>query len=312
MRSASRVCLAVLALAAPFVLSAQDSRIEVVLDLSQEFYYEGDPMTVRISVRNIGNEKTANPIRQPLFGGFVVKSGGAKLEPTGKSAAEEPARPADLAPQSFYGGLINLVDLYPQLNTTGTHEIHWSGDGLVSNALIVTVIPRFDPRRDYTGEIETNYGSIEIELYTRDAPIAVKSFVDLAHAEYYDGLLIHEVQGDSYVMGGDGRFADPPRRPIRFPAEQSTLPLVAGTLVLRPVGPAPPANGSTFVILLRPQPKWTGQVTVLGQVVRGLDVVREISNVPSTMRSSTPNFKPLRDVVIRKVSIREKSPASGG
>ena len=74
---------------------------------------------------------------------------------------------------------------------------------------------------------------------------------------------------DDYIVAGDPRFAQPPRRSITFPAEQSTLPLVAGTVVLKPVGAAPPANGSTFVILLKPQPAWTGQVTVLGQVTRG-------------------------------------------
>jgi cyclophilin family peptidyl-prolyl cis-trans isomerase len=107
-------------------------------------------------------------------------------------------------------------------------------------------------------------------------------------------------------VGGDPRFASEPRQPIQYPAEQSTLPLVAGTVVMRPVRPAPPANGSTFVIMLRPQPTWTGQVTVLGQVVEGLDVVQQLSRVPSSMRNSQPNFKPLREVKIKRVTIREK------
>ena len=113
-------------------------------------------------------------------------------------------------------------------------------------------------------------------------------------------------------MGGDPRFANEPRQPIQYPAEQSAFPLVAGTVVMRPVRAAPPANGSTFVIMLRPQPTWTGQVTVLGQVVEGLDVVQRLSRVPSSMRNSQPNFKPLREVMIQRVTIREKPTEAAG
>jgi cyclophilin family peptidyl-prolyl cis-trans isomerase len=79
--------------------------------------------------------------------------------------------------------------------------------------------------------------------------------------------------------------------------------VVAGTVVLKPAGLAPPANSSQFIIALRPEPKWTGQFTVLGQVTDGLEIVRKISNVPSTDR---PNFRPIKDIHTVKVTILEK------
>jgi cyclophilin family peptidyl-prolyl cis-trans isomerase len=78
---------------------------------------------------------------------------------------------------------------------------------------------------------------------------------------------------------------------------------VAGTVVLKPAGLAPPANSSQFIIALRPEPKWTGQFTVLGQITEGLEVVRKISNTPSTDR---PDFRPIKEVHTVRVTVVEK------
>jgi cyclophilin family peptidyl-prolyl cis-trans isomerase len=304
-----RLSAALAALISPLLLAPSAmgaGEVAVRLELSQRFYYVGDALDVRITVLNRGDKKVENPIKSALFDGFFVRRDGVVLERTGETTAEEPPRVAKLAPGSFYGAVLNLVDLYPQLGETGTYEIYWSANRIVSEMLVVTILPRFDPTKEYQGTIETDQGSIVVDLFVKQSPIAVKSFIDLANAGFYDDLQISEVRADEYVVGGDPRFASEPRQPIQYPAEQSTLPLVAGTVVMRPVRPTPPANGSTFVIMLRPQPTWTGQVTVLGQVVEGLDVVQRLSRLPSSMRNSQPNFKPLREVKIIKVTIREK------
>jgi peptidyl-prolyl cis-trans isomerase A (cyclophilin A) len=284
--------------------------ITVSLELAQQFYYEGDPLSVRISVRNASPAGVPNPVRSPLFAGFRVRRAeGEFIRPQGPPRAEEPARPDTLTPEAFYGGVVNLVESHPQLAGRGKYEIHWSADGLISNMLLVTVIPRYDPALAYAAQIVTDLGTIEIDLLPAGAPIALKAFVDMAQAGLYDGLTIHEVQADAFISGGDPRFVDPPRRAISFPAESSSLPLLSGTVVLRPVRAAPPANGPGFMILLRPQPTWTGQVTAIGQVVRGLDIVQRISRVPASPRNAQPPGKPLKDVAIRTVVIRGKPAA---
>ena len=65
------------------------------------------------------------------------------------------------------------------------------------------------------------------------------------------------------------------------------------------------------MILLRQQPSWAGQATVLGQVVRGLDVAQRISRRPSTQGTSKPFFKPLKDIRILRVTISEKGQGGG-
>ncbi len=286
--------------------SAGTGDVAVRLELSQQFYYEGDALDLRITVYNPHDKKASNPIGSSLFAGFKVRSGGQILEPAGQASAEEPSRPGKLAPDSFYGAVVNMVELFPQLAAAGSYQIFWNADGVLSDMIVVTIIPRYDPAKEYVGEVETDQGTIVIDLFGKSSPIAVKSFVDLAQAGFYDGLRFHEIRADNYIVGGDPRFGERQQQSIQYPAELSTLPLVTGTVVMRPVRATPPANGSTFVIMLRPQPTWNGQVTPLGQVVRGLDVVQRLSRTPTTGLNSKPNFKPLRELKIKQVTIHEK------
>lgn len=297
-------------LAAPLVLfslcSAATGDVAVRLELSQQFYYEGDALELRVTVHNPHDKNLSNPIESPLFAGFKVRSEGQLLEPAGRASAEEPSRPDKLAPDSFYGAVVNMVELFPRLAVAGTYQIFWNADGVVSDMIVVTIIPRYDPTKEYVCEVETDHGTIVIDLFSKSSPIAVKSFVDMAQARFYDGLRFHEVRADHYIVGGDPRSVGREQPSIQYPAELSSLPLVAGTVVMRPVRAVPPSNGSTFVILLRPQPSWQGQVTPLGQVVRGLDVVQRLSRTPSTGLNTKPNFKPLQELEIKRVTIHEK------
>ena len=301
------VLVALASILVPCSLStAGTGDVGVRLELSQQFFYEGDALNLRVTVYNPHDTKVSNPIESPLFAGFKVRSGDETLEPTGQASAEEPSRPRKLAPESFYGAVVNMVELFPRLAAAGSYQIFWNNDGVLSDMILVTIIPRFDPTKEYVGEVETDQGTIVIDLFGKSSPIAVKSFVDLAQAGFYDELQFHEVRADNYIVGGDPRFGDRRQPSIQYPAELSTLPLVAGTVVMRPVRATPPANGSTFVIMLRPQPTWNGQVTPLGQVVRGLDVVQRLSRALTTGLNSKPNFKPLQELKIKQVAIREK------
>ena len=52
-------------------------------------------------------------------------------------------------------------------------------------------------------EMITDKGTMLIEFYDEDAPIAVKNFVDLSKKGFYDGLIFHRVIPDFMVQGGD-------------------------------------------------------------------------------------------------------------
>jgi peptidyl-prolyl cis-trans isomerase B (cyclophilin B) len=52
-------------------------------------------------------------------------------------------------------------------------------------------------------EMETEKGTMKIEFYDQDAPIAVKNFTDLAKKGFYDGLIFHRVIPNFMIQGGD-------------------------------------------------------------------------------------------------------------
>ena len=51
--------------------------------------------------------------------------------------------------------------------------------------------------------LETNQGSIEIELFPKIAPKACENIVTLAKKGYYDGVIFHRVIKDFMIQGGD-------------------------------------------------------------------------------------------------------------
>ena len=302
-RTAAVLCLFALTAALP-ASSQAPSDVTVNLELSQQFYYAGDPLPVRISVGNNGSDSLSNPVKIDLSRGFKILKDGKPLERADGKVAE-PTRPSKLAPLTFYGAVVDLASLYPGLGQVGSYSISWEGNGVRSQELLIKMLPKYDPAKRYEAEVQTSMGNYTITFAADISPIAVKAFVDMANADFYDALPIHEVRPKLSVAAGDAQYAPTPRRPFLFPAEKSSRPVLAGTVILKPAQPSPPANSSQFVVMLRPEPALLGQVTVLGQVTKGLDVVKRISEVASSAQTSRPAFKPLKDVTIRDIVLRE-------
>jgi peptidyl-prolyl cis-trans isomerase B (cyclophilin B) len=50
--------------------------------------------------------------------------------------------------------------------------------------------------------METDKGTIHLELFDKDAPNTVKNFTDLAKSGFYDGLAFHRVIPNFMIQGG--------------------------------------------------------------------------------------------------------------
>jgi cyclophilin family peptidyl-prolyl cis-trans isomerase len=286
------------------VFAQSAAPITVDLELNQHFFYEGDPLHMRVSVRNNSDAEVSNPIKIKLFKGFNARTvEGRELTLAASAGLTHPKKLESMTPLSFYGGIVDITAIFSELKQIGTYEISWAANGLESNSIVLQVIPRYDPAKRYGAILSTSAGEIELALFADESPITAKAFIDMANSGFYDGLKVTELHSDAYIVAGDGRTGNPPRVGFQYPAEQSTLRLVAGTVIMKPTGAAPPANGSEFMILLRPIPTWAGQVTVLGQVVKGLKVVQELSNLPNHGQTRRPHFKPLKEIEIIKVTI---------
>ena len=123
--------------------------------------------------------------------------------------------------------------------------------------------------------IETDKGTIEIELDVLDAPLTCENFMTLARKGYFDGLTFHRVVPNFVVQGGDprGDGEGGPGHTIRDELNQE--PYLRGT-----VGMAlswKDTGGSQFFITHSPQPHLDARYTVFGRVVSGMEVADRLS-----------------------------------
>jgi len=147
--------------------------------------------------------------------------------------------------------------------------------------------------------IETNMGTIEIELYEQRAPITTKNFIDLSEKGFYDGVIFHRVIDGFMIQGGDpeGTGFGGPGYKIDDEFHPELAHESAGILSMANSGPN--TGGSQFFITLDPTPHLDGKHAVFGKVVEGMDVVEEIGKVKTGAKD-----KPVEDVVMEKVTIK--------
>jgi len=70
---------------------------------------------------------------------------------------------------------------------------------------------------------------------------------------------------------------------------------------------APEESGSIFMIATVPKPDMDTRYTVFARVTEGLDTVKAITNLPTAGGGGArAAMRPIRDVVMKKVEIREK------
>jgi peptidyl-prolyl cis-trans isomerase B (cyclophilin B) len=128
-----------------------------------------------------------------------------------------------------------------------------------------------------TATIETEKGTIQLELFDEDAPKTVANFEKLANDGFYDGLTFHRVIDDFMIQGGCPKGTGTGGPGYQFDDEPGALALkhdTPGTLSMANAGPN--TNGSQFFITHGPTPHLDGKHALFGRVTEGQDVVDSI------------------------------------
>lgn len=135
---------------------------------------------------------------------------------------------------------------------------------------------QIDVAKTYLISMETNKGTIELELYPEHAPITVNNFVFLTRNGYYDGVSFHRVISNFVIQGGDPTGTGRGGPGYKFADEVYGNPLKHKTGFISMANAGPNTNGSQFFITHSPQPHLDGKHTVFGKVTSGMDVVNAI------------------------------------
>jgi peptidyl-prolyl cis-trans isomerase B (cyclophilin B) len=135
--------------------------------------------------------------------------------------------------------------------------------------------------------IETNKGTMVVELYPADAPKTVENFEKLANEGFYDGVKFHRVIPEFVVQGGDPLSKELPTGHPRIgtggpgytiKCETKGNPRTHEVGALSMAHAGKDTGGSQFFIVLdeRNTRHLNGVHTVFGKVMQGTDVLKQI------------------------------------
>lgn len=153
--------------------------------------------------------------------------------------------------------------------------------------------------------IETNMGTIELELFTDKAPKTAANFAGLAEKGYYNGVIFHRVIDNFMIQGGDPTGTGMGGESIygkKFEDEFHPDLKHDKPGILSMANAGPNTNGSQFFITLVPTPWLDNRHSVFGRVIKGMEVVQAIGKVETTK----PSDRPKKDVVMKKVKIEKR------
>lgn len=152
--------------------------------------------------------------------------------------------------------------------------------------------------------VKTNRGNITLQFFNEDSPVTVNNFLNLAQEGFYNNTKFHRVIEGFMIQGGDPNSKTDNTNTYgtggpgyKFADEINNNKLVAGSLAMANSGPN--TNGSQFFIVTAEETPWLdGAHTNFGQVVDGMEVVREIEAVETGVRDV-----PLEPIVINDIEL---------
>jgi len=180
----------------------------------------------------------------------------------------------------------------------------------------VSTFPELDIEGDgeLRADLKTSKGVITVRLHEVKAKNTVKNFVGLATGKIewtdpnndevtsrplYDGTVFHRVIPNFMVQAGDplGKGTGGPGYRFKDEFHATLRHHKAGVLSMANSGPN--SNGSQFFVTEVATPWLDSKHSVFGEVIEGMDVVKEIAQTPS----NPVNNRPHEDVILETISV---------
>ena len=168
-----------------------------------------------------------------------------------------------------------------------------------------------DQMRSKQAVVETDLGTIVIDLLPEAAPNHVGYFIKNAQDGVYAGTTFHRVVRQGIVQGGDPLTKDPSKVDAYgtgglgvLRAERNAEKNTRGAVSAVVGGGNPDSGGTQFFICVADQPGLDGMYDVFGRVSEGILVAQKISEVAADEKG-----RPKERIAIQSVTIRDKPAA---
>ena len=161
--------------------------------------------------------------------------------------------------------------------------------------------------------LETNKGTVVLELYPDKAPKTVANFISYAKDGFFDGTIFHRVIPNFMIQGG-GFTEEMQQKETKAPIENEAnngLKNETGTIAMARTGNPHSATAqffintkdNSFLDFSAPTQQGWGYA-VFGKVVDGMDVIREIEKVQTGSKMGHQDV-PVENIVILKATVAE-------
>jgi peptidyl-prolyl cis-trans isomerase B (cyclophilin B) len=226
---------------------------------------------------------------EPISGNFAAADPAAKAAVDAKAKAE-----ADKAAMTSSGQ-----------STTGAPA---GKSGLDDTAAPGATAPKDG---EEVAVLETNLGKIVLKFFPDKAPNHVKNFKKLANDKFYDTTKFHRVIPGFMIQGGDpntkpGASGAPGTGGPGYTVKAEFNDTHHGRGILSMARSADPDSaGSQFFICVADANSLDNQYTAFGIVVKGMDVVDKIVNLPRDAQDNpTPDPAIMNKVTIQKWPVK--------
>jgi cyclophilin family peptidyl-prolyl cis-trans isomerase len=215
-----------------------------------------------------------------LLAVVVLASGAARAE----SAEEESVSATE-------DGAIAKIEAYIESKKIDKDRDRWK------EQLPPPLVVEFGDSKQYFWNLQTNVGDIKIRFMPDVAPKHVSSTIYLTRLGFYDDIVFHRVIPRFMAQCGDptGTGAGGPGYQYDGEFDRRAKHDKPGILSMANRGPG--TDASQFFITFAATPHLDGKHTVFGEVVEGMETVRELE------KRGTRKGRPKERLVIEKVTI---------
>ncbi len=162
-------------------------------------------------------------------------------------------------------------------------------------------------------KMETNQGTIMLELDADNAPITVENFLAYTKEGFYDGTIYHRVISNFMIQGG-GFNEDMSQKSTKNPIQNEAnngLKNDSGTIAMARTSDPHSATAQFFINVKdngslnfsSETPQGWGYA-VFGNVTEGMDVVNKIKDTATTTKEHYQDV-PVEPIIIEKITIVE-------
>ncbi len=165
-----------------------------------------------------------------------------------------------------------------------------------------------DPDKIYVATFKTEKGDIVAELDAKNAPMTTNNFIFLAKEGFYDNTTFHRVIPDFMAQGGDPTGTGTGGPGYTIPDEITPDMHFDRPGLLAMANAGPNTAGSQFFITYAPAPWLDGNFTIFGEVIEGMDVLKQLTPRDPEQNPETPGDKLITVTISEAESSRRPTP----